>query len=414
MISADLIIVGAGASGIFAALAAKEKYPEKKILILEKTTKALSKVKISGGGRCNVTHDWRRVDHLTNFYPRGHKELRNVFSAFSAEDTILWFQNRNVKLKIEDDGRMFPITNSSQTIVDCLLNECDKLEIKIVYSTEIDLIEIHDGKFFIRTKCSKQYFCNKLILAVGGLNTTKGIQLIRSLNLESIETVPSLFSFNIPNSPLAGLEGLSLENCEIQISESKFSVTGPIIITHWGISGPAVLKLSSFAAEQLFHQNYNFKILINFFPEYNEIQFFEFIQKTLKNNSKIKFYNHKIKAIPSRLFQRLFSISKISESKNCADLSKSEIQTLINLFTKFTLSCSGKTTYKDEFVTAGGIDLKKINLKNMEYKTIPGLFVVGEMINVDGITGGFNFQNAWSTGYIAGVNSFNNDFNKIN
>jgi predicted Rossmann fold flavoprotein len=409
LISADLIVIGAGASGVFAALAAKQIFPEKKILILEKTTKALSKVKISGGGRCNVTHDWHRVDQLSNFYPRGYKELRNVFSVFSSEDTILWFQNRDVKLKIEDDGRMFPITNSSQTIIDCLLNECRKLDVRINYSADIREIELINGIFNISTQEINQYTCKKIILAIGGLNTTRGIQLVKSLQLESKETVPSLFSFNLPNSPLAGLVGLSVENCEIQIKELKLSVTGPMIITHWGISGPAVLKLSSFAAVELYHQNYKFKISVNFFPEFNEYQFFTFLQQTLKSNSKIKFYNLKFKSIPTRLFQRIFTISEISESKNCADLNKSEIQKIFDLFTNFTIECSGKTTYKEEFVTAGGIDLKKINMKNMEYKTIPGLFVVGEMINVDGITGGFNFQNAWSTGYIAGINSFANE-----
>ena len=403
MNSYDLIIVGAGASGIFAAITAKENCFNCSVLVIEKTSKALGKVKISGGGRCNVTHDPKKSLLLPEIYPRGSKEMRSPFSQFSFQDTVDWFASHGVKLKTESDGRIFPVTDSSQTIIDCFLNLCKNYEIKLQYSEEIINIKQEFNTFTLTSNQNNIYRSKFLILALGGINSTKTQAILNTIQVVYKPAIPSLFSFNIPSSPFEGLEGLSFDNVEICISQTKYKNNGPMIITHWGISGPAVLKLSAFAAIELHELQYEYEVKLNFLPEYSEAEIQKYLADKKQTEAKQLITNTKIHSLPTRLVKRIIELSSIESNQKWADLKKSEMYLLVQHLTQFKLRCSGKTTYKEEFVTAGGVDLKLVNMKTMECKTIPNLYFIGEMINVDGITGGFNFQNAWTTGFTSGV-----------
>lgn len=398
----DVAVIGAGASGIFAAIAAAENNPSLSIFVFEKSSKLLSKVKVSGGGRCNVTHACFDKNVLVQNYPRGERELKSPFSKYFTLDIIKWFENNGVKLKTETDGRMFPVTDNSQTVIDCLLDKTAALRIKILTNQGIEKVEKTDTGFLLHFQSGTVFECKKLIIASGGHPNASGYKWISDLGVKIIQPVPSLFTFNIPDSPFKGLEGIAISTCRVKINTTKLEQTGPVLITHWGLSGPAILKLSAWGAVILKEMNYDFTATINFIPEWNEEKLRDyFIQLKVASPTK-KIVNSKFEVLTNRLWERLCLLSKIDVDLNWASVNKQQLNALIQNIINHQLIVKGKTTFKEEFVTAGGVDLKEIDMQTMQSKKIPGLYFVGEVINVDGITGGFNFQNAWTTGWIAG------------
>ena len=396
----DIIIVGGGAAGFFTAISIVDKNPKLKVAILERGSEVLQKVRISGGGRCNVTHACFEPNELVKFYPRGEKELRGPFHQFCAGDTIEWFEKRGVALKIEDDGRMFPVSNSSQTIIDCFIQATQKLGIKVLTGQSVQSIfnsEISGNRFWKIETQSESYLAQKLILATG--SNPKIWELLQNFGHAIVSPVPSLFTFNIKDSRIKDLMGLSA-TARVKIKDSKLVASGPLLITHWGMSGPAVLKLSAWGARILHDKKYQFTIEVNWL---NEVETNE-AEKLLKNLKQ----EHAKKAVskkspfefPNRLWESLVLASDIEAETKWADLSKNQIQNLANQLTNGSFQVNGKSTFKEEFVTAGGIDLKEINFKTMESKLHENLYFAGEIVNIDAITGGFNFQNAWTSGFI--------------
>ncbi len=430
----NIVIIGGGASGFFAAINAAHNYPEAKITIIEKSNKVLSKVRVSGGGRCNVTHHCFDNVELVKNYPRGQKELQQVFAQFSVTDTIVWFEKRGVKLKVEPDGRMFPESNSSETIINCFLNECQKLNIDIKLSEEV--LEINEGPVLdsartdnllfhsselssstlsfraesrnrtISIKTNKQsYTANAIICGIGGHHQLKNYEFIKQKTHSIDDLIPSLFTLNLPQSNIKELMGLSVKHATVRVNGTKHQYTGPLLITHWGLSGPAVLKLSAFAAQDFYKLNYHAGIAVNWSGTLNENQILELINVNLTSRALI--VNSPLFDMPKRLWEYLVLKADLSITKPWVELGKKQAQKLAQLLSNDVYAMQGKTTFKEEFVTAGGVNLKEINFKTMESKLMPGLYFCGEVLNIDGITGGFNFQNAWSTAWVAAKNCLN-------
>ncbi len=400
-----VIIIGAGASGFFAAINVAQNFPGVKIIILEKSNKILSKVKISGGGRCNVTHHCFDNSDLIKHYPRGERELRQVFSQFSVQDTINWFLKRGVRLKVESDGRMFPESNSSETIINCFLSESQKLGIQVNLNEEVLAIKKQEDNSLIITTLHQNYKATAVICCIGGHHQLKNYSFIKQCGHTIDDLIPSLFTLNIPQSPIKELMGLSVKNGTVKVIGSKHSYTGPILITHWGLSGPAVLKLSAFAAYDFFKLNYDVSISINWVGVLNEEQVKE--ELSLQLGLKSLIVNTPLFDIPKRLWEYILKKSDIDTAKPWIELGKKQLHKLSQILTHDVYQMKGKTTFKEEFVIAGGVNLKEINFKTMESKVMPNLFFCGEVLNIDGITGGFNFQNAWSTAWIAAKNVIN-------
>jgi predicted Rossmann fold flavoprotein len=392
----DIIIVGGGAAGFFTAINIVEKNPKLKVAILERGSEVLSKVRISGGGRCNVTHACFEPNELVKFYPRGEKELRGPFHQFSSGDTVEWFSNHGVELKIEEDGRMFPVSNSSQTIIDCFLQATQKLGIAVLTGQCVQSIFKKDNFWKIETQ-TENYITEKLILATG--SNPKIWEMLQTFGHAIVNPVPSLFTFNIKDPRIKELPGVSAL-VSVKVKDTKLTSTGPLLITHWGMSGPAILKMSAWGARILSEKNYQFTIFVNWLNDIDT----DDTEKILKN---LKLENAK-KAVskkspfdfPNRLWESLVLASNISEETKWADLSKIQLQNLANQLTNSSFQVNGKSTFKEEFVTAGGIDLKEINFKTMGSKLHENLFFAGEIVNIDAVTGGFNFQNAWTSGFI--------------
>lgn len=396
----DIIIVGGGAGGFFTAINIAEKKPKLKIAILERGKEVLTKVRISGGGRCNVTHACFEPNELVKFYPRGEKELRGPFHQFCSGDTIEWFEKHGVELKIEEDGRMFPVSNSSQTIIDCFTSATKKLGIQVLTGQSVQSIyksETPDGNFWKIETQNEQYLCEKLVLATG--SNPKMWEMIQDFGHSIVIPVPSLFTFNIKDSRIKELPGVSAQ-VSVKVKDTKLTSTGPLLVTHWGMSGPAILKLSAWGARILFEKNYQFTIFVNWLNDIDS----EDAEKTLKDlkqeHSKKTVSKKSPFEFPNRLWESLVLASGIQEETKWADLSKIQLQNLANQLTNGQFQVNGKSTFKEEFVTAGGIDLKEINFKTMESKIHQNLFFAGEIVNIDAITGGFNFQNAWTSGFI--------------
>lgn len=383
-----MIIVGGGAAAIFAAIAAKHA------IVLEKSAVLLSKVRISGGGRCNVTHNCFDPKLLTQNYPRGGKELLGPFHRFGPRDTIEWFESRGVKLKAEPDGRIFPVTDRSETIIDCLLSEARSLGIDIRIRQRIEKIEKNGQQFVITLKEAEPLYSDKLILATG--SSPEGHAFAEHLGHTIQKPVPSLFAFNIPNSPLSQLSGISVQDVEIQIAGAPFKQRGPLLITHLGFSGPAPLKLSAWGARYLNEKAYKVNLVINWLPELSRE---EILQKLLRLKSDAP-QKTLISENPFPLPKNLFK--EFAPAKRLADTSNKELQHLADKLHGDVYQTDGKTTNKDEFVTCGGVTLKEVDFKTMQSKICPGLYFAGEILDIDGVTGGFNFQNAWTTGFIAG------------
>lgn len=397
----DLVVIGGGAAGFFGAVAAAEKDSKLRILILEKTTKLLSKVKVSGGGRCNVTHHEFEPTPFSKHYPRGQKELKTLLRSFGSTKTVAWFEKHGVKLKAEEDGRMFPITDDSQTIIDCFLNEAEKRNIEIKTGAEVKRIEKKDNGFVAET--AGDTFCSKnVLIAAGGYNHDGAYHWIKKLGHTVIKPIPSLFTFNDSEKNFTDLMGLSVPEAEVKIAGTKFSESGPLLITHWGLSGPAVIKLSAWAAEYLHQQNYSFTALVNWI-NFSEEKLREHFSGLRTKHGKQKIYSNPIQKLPQRLWVRLCELAEIPESKTWAEVSQKNVNKLLETLIRCPFHIKGKTTFKEEFVTCGGVDLKEINLETMESKIVSGLYFAGEVLNIDGETGGFNFQSAWTTAYLAGT-----------
>ncbi|MBL4710548.1 MAG: NAD(P)/FAD-dependent oxidoreductase [Flavobacteriales bacterium] len=388
-----VIVVGGGAAGFFSAINIAEKCPSYKVIILEKTTKVLTKVKVSGGGRCNVTHACFEPKELSTYYPRGERELLGPFHSFMSGDTIEWFANRGVELKMEEDGRMFPESNSSQTIINCFLKLTQKLGIEIKTSTEITEV-FKKEQFLLEVKGGGKLVADYLIIATGGSAKKKHYELVENLGHSIDSPIPSLFTFNLPKHASNQLMGLALD-ASVSILGTKYEEYGPVLFTHWGMSGPAILKLSSKAAQFLFDRSYQFKYKVQWHSNAEDL-----IDYFRKETSKQQIGNSKVESFPARFWDYLIVKSNVDRTKRWADLNKNELSKLIHLLSNDEYEANGKTTFKEEFVSCGGIRLREINMKTMESKIVPDLYFCGELMNIDGYTGGFNFQAAWTTGYL--------------
>ncbi len=403
-----LIVIGGGAAGFFCAVNAARLNPYLEVIILEKSNKLLSKVKVSGGGRCNVTHACYSIAEMIKKYPRGASFLKKAFHHFFINDTIAWFKARGVILKTEADGRMFPVTDSSQTIIDCLMKEANKYAIEIRMNKEVKQLAVDGGQLAIGKrhwslvlKDEEQIEADYICIASGGYPKILQYGWLQKSNHGIEEPVPSLFTFNMPGNTITALMGVAVENAVVKIVGSKLSESGPLLITHWGMSGPVVLKLSAWGARELAKNNYNFTIQVNWIPEYNENNLRDKMQKIRFELAAQKIVNRNPFSLPARLWEYLLIQSGIDLNLRWADLPASEQNKLIKNLCAQEHIVKGKTTFKEEFVTAGGIDLSEIDFNTMQSKKHAGLFFAGEIINVDGITGGYNFQNAWTTGWIA-------------
>jgi predicted Rossmann fold flavoprotein len=403
-----LIVIGGGAAGFFCAVNAARMNPRLHVVILEKTNKLLSKVKVSGGGRCNVTHALFDIIEMSKRYPRGQNFVKKTFHQFFTTDTIEWFRERGVELKAEEDGRMFPVSDSSQSIIDCLMNEANSYGVEIRLNTELKSISSEDGKFQIHTSNivhqqsdiihhESDFVC----IACGGYPKASMFQWLKDLGHTISEPVPSLFTFNLPKHPIAQLMGVSVERARVKIEGSKLVEQGPVLITHWGLSGPAVLRLSAWGARELKEKNYDFKVHINWLPEMNEQAVKEELEGARKTISSKKVINHNFAHLPNRLWQFLLEQSGIGGDTRFADLTSKSENLLIKNLVDYVVEVKGKTTFKEEFVTAGGISLSEVDPNTMMSKKLSNLFFAGEILDVDGITGGFNFQNAWTSGWVA-------------
>lgn len=400
MTSKDVIVVGGGAAGFFAAINIAEQNPDLKVAILERGAAGLAKVKVSGGGRCNVTHAEFIPQELVAHYPRGEKELLGPFHQFMTGDTIAWFEKRGVALKIEEDGRMFPVSNTSQTIIDCFLNEAEKHQVEVLYNHSVKSIKHQEKGFTIET--SKGDFSSKKILMATGSNP-KVWNILEQLGHSISQPVPSLFTFNIEDDRIKDIPGVVVQHAEIKVLETNLWSEGPLLITHWGMSAPSILKLSAFGAIEFAKRDYKFNIEINFIGQALEdcldvlkVLKHELAKKTVFKSTQFD--------LPKRLWHKLVLASGMDLETRWADLNKTQLETLASQLTQGVFQVNGKSTFKEEFVTAGGVNLKEINFKTLESKQIKNLYFAGEVINVDAVTGGFNFQNAWTGAYIAAQN----------
>jgi len=396
-----LVVIGGGAAGFFCAVNAARLNPNLQVTILEKTSKLLSKVRISGGGRCNVTHALFDMAEMSKRYPRGQNFVKKTFYQFFTTDTIKWFEERGVKLKAEKDGRMFPVTDSSQTIIDCLMNEGNSYGVEIRMNAEVKELINRNGEWKILTSNDQQKTANFLCLATGGYPKASMFEWLQNLGHTFSEPVPSLFTFNLPKHPITELMGVSVERARVKIERSKLVEEGPVLITHWGLSGPAVLRLSAWGARELRVMNYEFRIHINWLPHYNEQTLKEAFQNFRRDNSSKKIINYNFGGLPNRLWQFLLEQSGINNELRFADLPAKLENAFIKNLVDYVVEVKGKTTFKEEFVTAGGISLSEVDANTMMSKKHSNLFFAGEVLDVDGITGGFNFQHAWTSGWIA-------------
>jgi predicted Rossmann fold flavoprotein len=395
----DLIVIGGGAAGFFSAITCAEN-SEKSVLILEKTSQVLQKVKISGGGRCNVTHDCFEPRELSGNYPRGQKSLIGPFNRFGAADTVEWFASRGVALKTEADGRMFPTTDSSQTIIDTLLDAATAAGVKVHTSEGVTSIVKQHDHFVVVTDTGNTYTAAHVVLATGGTRLAAGAKLAASLGHQLHPPTPSLFTFKVTDPRINALAGLSVNPAAVSIQQSKLASSGPILITHWGLSGPGILKISAWGARELAERNYRFDICVNWLPDADPAAV---IAEKRRSEAKRQLSSRSpFDPIAKRLWLRLLAAAEISETTTWSQLTKTQATRLLDQLTNATFTVNGKSTNKDEFVTCGGISLKEINFQTMESKLVPGLYFAGEVIDVDGVTGGFNFQNAWTNGFHAG------------
>lgn len=398
----DMLVVGGGAAGFFGALEAASCNPHAKIIILEKTNQLLAKVRISGGGRCNVTHHCFEPTPLSKHYPRGQRELKQLFREFQASDTVHWFEEHGVSLKTEPDGRMFPVSNSSQQILDCFLKEAVRCGIEIKLMSGVEEITPHTNGFMVRCSSGAIYETRKILVAQGGHARPDAYQWIQRLGHHIISPIPSLFTFNDPSRQFTELMGVAVPDAIIKITGTKLEARGPVLITHWGLSGPAVIRLSSWAAQHLHDVGYVFQGMLNWSGEQTETSVREAFQ--LQRVGKKKVITNPLFGLPQRLWEKLCSMAEVNPVFNWPDMPVKIQNRLMEYIIRCPFSFRGKTTFKEEFVTCGGVDLSELNPATLESKLIPGLYFAGEVLNIDGETGGFNFQAAWTTAFIAARN----------
>ena len=389
-----VIIIGGGASGFFTAANIDTKLYD--VTILEQNSDVLQKVKISGGGRCNVSHACFDPRELVQFYPRGNKELLSVFTKFQPEDTMNWYEEHGVVLKIEDDNRIFPESNSSQSIIDCLVNECRKNNVKILTKQTVTEILPQENGYKIHTT-DQNYFADYVVFSTG--SSPKAFKLLEKLGHQIIAPVPSLFTFNIKNEILKDLMGTSFQYVDIEIPNLNLEESGSLLITHWGLSGPAVLKLSAWGARELAALKYQFEIIVNFIGTASE-DALEIFKNFKENEPKKSIGQAKIFDITNRFWQRILFVSGIDTAKQIANINNKEMQKIIENLCCCRMNVTGKSTFKEEFVTAGGVDLKEMDFKTMKSKKLPNFYISGEVLNIDAVTGGFNFQACWSEGWL--------------
>jgi predicted Rossmann fold flavoprotein len=394
----DLVVIGAGAGGCFTAIRLAEFSPGAKVCILEAARKPLSKVEISGGGRCNVTHACFDPEELVKFYPRGQEVLLEPFKIFQPNDLIDWFRSKGVAIKKEADGRMFPVSNSSSTIIDCFLHEINKNKIELRTATRVLEWGYAESVWSITLYNGEILRSRNLLISSG--SDQRIWNSLQALNFNIIPPVPSLFTFNIPDKTLQSLMGISKGNVDLSIPSIQMQASGPLLITHWGLSGPAVLKLSAWGARELYSCGYVFDLHVNWLRSQAE-SFSAFIQSLIKENPKKYIHNFVISDFPARLWKYLCIKAEIPEFTSGAEFGKKQMNRLMNVLTNDIYRVTGKSTFKEEFVTAGGVDLDEIDFKKFESKKYLGLFLVGEVLNIDAVTGGFNFQAAWTGAHIA-------------
>lgn len=395
-------VIGGGAAGFFSALSAKTHFPEAEVVIYEKSAKVLAKVKVSGGGRCNVTHACFDNKALSKFYPRGENQLRKAFEQFNAQSTIDWFAARNVPLVTLPDNCIFPKSDSSQTIIDCFEAEARKLGVLVKIQSPLSEIEQLENGVFSMKSGEEIVFADKIIVATGGTPKRSGLDWLEKLGCEIVDPLPSLFTFNMPNETIQKLMGIVVENATVKVETTKLLAQGPLLITHWGMSGPAILKLSAWGARILAAKDYTFAVLVNWLGEVKENQLIKDLEQVVSIHGAKMIGNLNPFVFPNRLWHFLLEKSGINPELRWKEIGKKNTHKLINTLLNDRYEVSGKTTFKEEFVTAGGVALEQINFKTMEHKTIKGLHFAGEILDIDGITGGFNFQAAWTTGWIAG------------
>lgn len=398
----NIAVIGGGAAGFFAAITAKERHPKSTVTIFEKNQKLLSKVKISGGGRCNVCNATTSIAALSKAYPRGSKQLKKAFQIFSTSDTVDWYAKRGVELYAQDDLRMFPTSNNSQTIIDCLLNQCKQLEVQIQLSKGVK--SIHPSEQILKMKflSGEEASFDKVIIATGGYPSSKSFNWLRNIGHGIVEPVPSLFTFNMPAENITSLMGLVAPMVQVNIQGSKLKSSGPLLITHWGMSGPAILKLSAFAARELHECQYSFKVQVNWANENNNELVRSALIQTAVSTPKKQIGNSRCYGIPERLWLYFLKKCSIDRKKIWAELPKKSLHKLVSVLCNDVYNVKGKTTFKEEFVTSGGIELSEVNFKTMQSKIHPNVYFAGEVLDIDGITGGYNFQSAWTTAFIAG------------
>jgi len=405
----SIIVVGGGAAGFFAAITCAEHNPNARIVILEKGKKVLQKVKISGGGRCNLTHACFDPGELIQYYPRGGKELLGPFHRFAPGDTLDWFEKRGVETKIESDGRIFPVSNDSQTVIDCLVNQAKSLGIEILTQQNVSGILVPHpahSQWQISTDQGRHFQAERIMIATG--SNPKIWEILSKLGHQIIPPVPSLFTFNIDDPRIAGLEGISLSAATVHIPSIDLQAEGPLLVTHWGMSGPAVLKLSAWGARELAAQDYQTDISVNWSGSVTFDKIETELRALKQSHGKKQIRNLRPSSVPQRLWSRLLVAAGISLDSRWADLNKVQLQALRDQLSNANFKVTGKSTFKEEFVTSGGVDLREIDFRKFESTIVSGLYLAGEVLDIDAITGGFNFQAAWTGGYLAGKAMANN------
>lgn len=399
--SKKVAVIGGGAAGFFAAISVANHHPDAQITLYEKSVKVLTKVKISGGGRCNVTHDCNDISELVKAYPRGGRALKTLFHQFNVTDTRQWFELRGVALKTEADGRVFPLSDNSQSIVNCLEKEIDQRGIKLKVKSEIKKLIPKEGKWELHLGHGESVAHDTVIVTTGGSPKRKGFDWLEAIGHDIVAPVPSLFTFNMPNEAITQLMGVVAKEVRLTLVGTKIKTTGPVLITHWGMSGPAILKASSMAARLLEHNNYHFQLRLQW-TNHTAEELYQHFSVTAKAQSQKLLFNHNPLDIPQRLWHFLLQKSSLSKERRWNEIGKKNWRRLAELIANDHYEVNGKTTFKEEFVTCGGVALSNINLKTMESKKAKGLYFAGEVLDIDAITGGYNFQAAWSGGFVAG------------
>ncbi len=398
---AEILVIGGGAAGFFAAITAAETNPSARVVVLERGNAVLQKVKISGGGRCNVTHACYDARELTQYYPRGSRELLGPFLRFGPRETVRWFEQRGVRLKTEADGRMFPVTDDSQTIIDCLWKAARAAGVQVRMGARVETIEpAENGQWRVRLARSETLTANRLLVATG--SSEAGWTMLAGLGIAIVEPVPSLFTFNIKDERLRELAGVSVPAAAVQVEGARLQAEGPLLVTHWGLSGPAILRLSAWGARDLHRMGYAFTLTVNWLADQTEAEIAARLLQSKQENAKRQIAANPPFNLPKRLWERLVQAAGIDPGMRWADAGKTALQQLASQLGAGRFSVRGKSAFKEEFVTAGGVDLREVDFKTFQSKRFPGLYFAGEVLDIDAITGGFNFQAAWTGGWIAG------------